>query len=104
MAWIALLVAGIFEVAWAYYLKASQGLSLLVPSLLFLLTLTVSMGLLGFSVRSIPLGVAYPIWTGVGAVGSVFVGTLFFHEPLGALKVLFLVLIVSGIVGLKAIN
>lgn len=104
MAWISLLVAGIFEVAWAYYLKASQGLSLLVPSLLFLLTLTVSMGLLGFSVRSIPLGVAYPIWTGVGAVGSVVVGALFFHEPLGALKVLFLVLIVSGIVGLKAIN
>lgn len=104
MAWIALFVAGIFEVAWAYYLKASQGLSLLVPSLLFLLTLTLSMGLLGFSVRSIPLGVAYPIWTGVGAVGSVVVGSVFFHEPLGTLKILFLVLIVSGIVGLKAIN
>lgn len=103
-AWSMLLVAGLFEVAWAYYLKASQGLSLLIPTLLFVVTLSISMGLLGFSVRTIPLGVAYPVWTGVGAVGSVVVGSLLFAEPLGALKLLFLGFIVVGIIGLKAVS
>ena len=104
MAWIALIVAGVFEVLWAYYLKASAGLTIVKPAILFVVTLAISMGLLGFSVRSIPLGVAYPIWTGVGAVGSVVVGSLFFAEPLTALKVLFLAFIVVGIIGLKAIH
>ena len=103
-AWSMLLLAGFFEVAWAYYLKSSQGLSQLIPTVLFVVTLSISMGLLGFSVRTIPLGVAYPVWTGVGAVGSVLVGSMLFSEPLGALKLLFLALIVVGIVGLKAVS
>ena len=103
-AWSMLLLAGFFEVAWAYYLKSSQGLSQLIPTVLFVVTLSISMGLLGFSVRTIPLGVAYPVWTGVGAVGSVLVGSMLFSEPLGALKLLFLALIVVGIVGLKALS
>ena len=102
-AWGMLLLVGFFEVAWAYYLKSSQGLSLLIPTVLFIVTLSISMGLLGFSVRTIPLGVAYPVWTGVGAVGSVLVGSLLFAEPLGAMKLLFLALIVVGIIGLKAV-
>ena len=104
MAWAALVVAGCFEVIWAYYLKASQGLTLILPSMLFVVTLVISMGLLGFSVRTIPLGVAYPVWTGVGAVGSVVVGALFFAEPMSAAKGLFLALIIAGILGLKTLD
>lgn len=101
MAWIALLVAGVSEIVWAYCLKKSAGFTLLWPTVGFLGFLGVSMGLLAWSLRHIPLGVAYPVWTGVGAVGSVMVGIWLFSEPLGLMKAFFVGLILIGIVGLK---
>lgn len=99
--WILLIAAGIFEVVWAYFLKASQGFSAIVPSVLFFITLGLSMWMLALSLRTIPIGIAYPVWTGIGAVGAVVIGTLFFKEPMGLLKFIFLAMIVGGILGLK---
>ena len=99
--WLFLLIAGLSEVGWAYYLKKSEGFTQLWPSLLFLLLLGVSMGLLALAIRDIPIGIAYPVWTGIGAVGAVVVGMLFFGEPFGLLKGLFLMMIIVGILGLK---
>lgn len=99
--WILLIIAGLFEVAWAYFLKMSEGFTNITQSVLFLITLGLSMWLLALSLRTIPIGIAYPVWTGVGAVGAVVIGTLFFKEPLGMLKFLFLSMIVCGILGLK---
>jgi quaternary ammonium compound-resistance protein SugE len=99
--WLYLLIAGLSEVGWTYYLKKSEGLTQLFPSLGFLILLGLSMGLLSLSIRDIPIGVAYPVWTGIGAAGAVFVGSLFFAEPFGLLKGLFLVMIITGILGLK---
>lgn len=99
--WILLIVAGLFEVAWAYFLKVSDGFSNITNTVLFLITLGLSMWLLALSLRTIPIGIAYPVWTGVGAVGAVVIGTLFFKEPMGMLKFLFLAMIVCGILGLK---
>lgn len=101
MNWIALLIAGIFEVIWAIFLKNSKGLSVAFPSIFFLITLLISMWLLAFSMRSIPLSIAYPIWTGIGAVGSVIVGALLFREDITPQKLLFLGLILVGVIGLK---
>lgn len=100
-AWIALITAGIFEVVWAYFLKQSDGLSKIFPTLLFVATLAISMVLLALSVKIIPIGIAYPIWTGIGAVGSVLVGAIFFGEALTFLSAIFLMMIIGGIIGLK---
>jgi quaternary ammonium compound-resistance protein SugE len=101
ISWSALLFAGLFEVVWAYYLKSSKGLTLLTPSILFVITLFISMALLAYSVRTIPLGIAYPVWTGIGAIGAVIAGAVFFREEVGVLKFVFLALILIGIIGLK---
>lgn len=101
MSWLCLLIAGFSEVGWAYYLKKSDGFTQLFPSLGFLLLLGLSMGLLALAIRDIPIGIAYPVWTGIGAVGAVLVGLVFFSEPFGLLKGLFLMMIISGILGLK---
>lgn len=103
LAWILLLVAGLFEVIWAYFLKQSAGFTKIVPASLFFLSLAVSMALLAYAMRNIPLSLAYPIWTGIGAVGSILVGVFFFHEPLGLVRILFLSFILIGIIGLKAV-
>jgi quaternary ammonium compound-resistance protein SugE len=102
--WIMLIIAGLSEVGWAYYLKKADGFTQLWPSLGFLLLLGISMGLLAFSIRQIPIGIAYPIWTGIGAIGAVAMGIMFFSEPFGFLKCLFVTMIIVGIVGLKIIN
>ena len=102
--WLTLMIAGLSEVGWAYYLKKSDGFTQLWPSLVFLLLLGMSMGLLAFSIRHIPIGIAYPIWTGIGAVGAVALGFLFFAEPFGFLKGFFVAMIIVGIVGLKITN
>ena len=101
LAWIALISAGIFEVVWAYFLKQSDGFSKILPTVFFVATLTISMVLLALSVKIIPIGVAYPIWTGIGAVGSVLIGALFFGEALTFLSATFLLMIIVGIIGLK---
>ena len=99
--WIALITAGLFEVVWAIYLKNSKGFTELTPSILFLITLAISMALLAFSMRTIPIGIAYPVWTGIGAVGTVLVGMFLFKEAASFQKIVFLFLILIGIIGLK---
>lgn len=99
--WTALIAAGFFEVVWAYFLKNSKGFTLVTPTILFVITLFISMGLLAYSMRNIPIGVAYPVWTGIGAVGTVIVGIVLFKEGVNIQKIIFLSLILIGIIGLK---
>lgn len=101
MAWVLLIVAGLFEVAWAIGLKYTEGFTRLWPSLGTAAAMLVSLGLLGLAMKSLPVGTAYAVWVGVGAVGTVILGVLLFNEPMGALRVASVVLIVAGLVGLK---
>lgn len=101
MAWIVLIIAGIFEVIWATLLKSSSGLTKLWPSLGFLASLAISMVMLAFSMKQIPMSVAYPIWTGIGALGSFLVGVLVFGEALTAMKAVFVMMLLIGVIGLK---
>jgi quaternary ammonium compound-resistance protein SugE len=101
MAWMMLLLAGIFEVVWAYAMKMSDGFTRLVPSVITVVFMVLSFVLLAYAMRSLPLGTAYTIWTGIGAVGSFLVGVLMLGEPASALRMLAAVLIVSGLVLMK---
>ncbi len=101
MAWIILFIAGLFEIGWAVGLKYTEGFTRPVPTILTGISLVASMGLLGWAVKSLPLGTAYAVWTGVGAVGTAIVGILLFKEPATAGRLVCLALIVSGILGLK---
>lgn len=101
MVWVVLLLAGLFEIGWAVGLKYSDGFTRLWPSVATLLSLTASMGLLGLSLRTLPLGTAYAVWTGIGAVGTAIVGMVLFREPATAARIVCLSLIIVGIAGLK---
>lgn len=101
MAWILLVLAGILEVAWAYSMKLSEGFSRPFPTVLTLVLMTASFGLLSFSMRTLPLGTAYTIWTGIGAVGAFIVGIAVLGEQLTPLRVIAAALIVSGLVLMK---
>lgn len=101
MAWIILFIAGLFEIGWAVGLKFTEGFTRPIPTVLTGISLVASMGLLGWAVKSLPLGTAYAVWTGVGAVGTAVVGILIFKEPATAGRLVCLALIVSGILGLK---
>ena len=101
MAWIILFIAGLFEIGWAVGLKFTEGFTRPIPIVLTGISLVASMGLLGWAVKSLPLGTAYAVWTGVGAVGTAIVGILLFKEPATAGRLVCLALIVSGILGLK---
>ncbi len=101
MAWVYLLVAGGFEIVWATGLKYTDGLTRLWPSVGTAVALAVSMVCLALAVRTIPIGTAYAIWTGIGAVGMAIVGILLFNEPRDMARVLFILLIIAGIAGLK---
>jgi quaternary ammonium compound-resistance protein SugE len=101
LAWIILFIAGLFEIGWAVGLKFTEGFSRPIPTILTAISLVASMGLLGWAVKSLPLGTAYAVWTGVGAVGTAIVGILLFKEPATAGRLVCLALIVSGILGLK---
>lgn len=101
MAWIALVFAGILEVVWAFYMKQSHGFTRLWPSVITLITMVASFALLAFSMRSLPLGTAYTMWTGIGAVGAFIVGLLVLGEPAHALRLIAAGLIVSGLVLMK---
>ncbi|MBX3694468.1 MAG: multidrug efflux SMR transporter [Steroidobacteraceae bacterium] len=101
MAWILLIAAGVLEVVWAYYMKQSHGFTRPVPSLVTLTTMIASFALLSVSMRTLPLGTAYTIWTGIGAVGAFLVGVLVLGEGAGALRVVAAVLIVSGLALMK---
>lgn len=104
MAWAYLVVAGLFECGWAIGLKYADGFSKLVPSLLTVVSMAVSLGLLSMAMKSIPIGTAYAVWTGIGAVGVALLGMLLFGEPRSILRLLCLLLIISGIVGLKLVS
>lgn len=101
MAWIYLIIAGIFEVIWAVGLKYSQGFTKLYPSLLTIGGMIISFYLLSLATKTLPMGTAYAVWTGIGALGTVILGIILFHEPFTALRIVFLFLIMAGIVGLK---
>lgn len=104
MAWWILIIAGLFEVAWASGLKATQGFTKIGPSIFTLVTLAISMVLLALALRTIPVGTGYAVWTGIGAVGTACLGMLVFGEPATPARVGFLFLIVAGIIGLKAVS
>jgi quaternary ammonium compound-resistance protein SugE len=104
MPWILLLIAGLFEVAWAIGLKYTDGFSRPLPTLLTLAAMGVSVLLLALAVRHLPLGTAYAVWTGIGAVGTVLMGIWLFGEPATAARLFCLALIIGGILGLKAIG
>ena len=101
MAWLILFVAGLCEVGWAVGLKYSDGFTRPVPSVVTGVSLVASMILLAWAMKSLPLGTAYTVWTGIGAVGAITLGVVLFKEPLTAPRVICLALILAGIVGLK---
>lgn len=101
MAWIILIVAGLFEIVWATAMKQSNGFTRLWPSLVTALALPISFGLLSWAMRSLPLGTAYTVWTGVGAVGAFAIGILALGEGAGPLRLLAAALIVGGLVLMK---
>ncbi|MDP2259139.1 MAG: quaternary ammonium compound efflux SMR transporter SugE [Caulobacter sp.] len=101
MAWIILFVAGLFEVGWAVGLKYTEGFTRLWPTVGTGVSLVLSMGLLGWALKSLPLGTAYAVWTGIGAVGTALFGILVLKEPATAARLVCLCLIVAGILGLK---
>ena len=101
MAWFILVLAGLFETGWAVGLKASAGFTKLWPSVWTAVSMTISVVLLGIAMKSLPVGTAYAVWTGIGAVGAVILGIVVFGEQAGALRLLSVLLIVAGIVGLK---
>ena len=98
MAWIALIVAGLFEIAWAVAMKESDGFTRVWPTIATAITITLSVVLLSYSMRSIPLGTAYTVWTGIGAVGAFAVSVMFFGETAGAQRLLAAAMILGGIV------
>ena len=100
-AWLALLAAGLLEIAWAFGLKYSEGLTRIWPTAATLVAIALSFGLMAVALKSLPFGTAYTVWTGVGAAGSIIVGMLIYSEPTDPVRMLCLTLIVAGIVGLK---
>jgi quaternary ammonium compound-resistance protein SugE len=104
MSWVYLVIAGLLEVAWAVGLKYTAGFTKLWPSVFTLTTMAGSVGMLGLALRSLPLGTAYAIWTGIGTVGTAVFGMMMLNEPAGALRLLSIGLIVAGIVGLKLLT
>ncbi len=104
MAWFILFIAGLFEIGWAVGLKYSEGFTRLGPSAFTAVSLVLSMGLLGVALRTLPLGTAYGVWTGIGTIGTAIVGILVFREPATAARLACIGLIVVGIVGLKLVT
>jgi len=101
MAWMMLILAGIFGGVWAYSMKLSDGFSKLTPSIVTIFFMILSFALLAYAMRTLPLGTAYTIWTGIGAVGSFLVGIFVLGEPASAMRMLAAVLIISGLVLMK---
>lgn len=101
MYWTVLVLAGLFEIAWAVGLKYTEGFSRLLPSVLTVVAMVISIVLLAVATKKLPLGTAYAVWTGIGAVGAVTLGILLFGESAQPLRLLCVALIVAGIVGLK---
>ena len=103
MSWVYLFVAGLFEIGWAIGLKYTNGFTRLVPTVLTAISMAISLGLLGLALKSLPVGTAYAVWTGIGAVGTAMLGIYLLGEPATVLRLVCIGLIVSGIVGLKLV-
>ncbi|MGQ9798435.1 MAG: quaternary ammonium compound efflux SMR transporter SugE [Ignavibacterium sp.] len=101
MYWIILIIAGLFEVAWAIGLKYTDGFTKLFPSIFTIISMIISMGLLAYAVKYIPVGTAYAVWTGIGAVGTAILGIILFNESKEIIRIFFIFIIIVGIVGLK---
>jgi len=101
MAWVLLFLAGLTEIVWAVGLKHTDGFTRLTPTLVTVGAMIVSIILLGLAVRSLPMGTAYAVWTGIGTVGTVLAGIMLYGESADALRLLWLGMIVAGIAGLK---
>lgn len=101
MAWVLLVVAGLLECGWAIGLKYTQGFTKLTPSILTIGAMVVSMYMLSVAARTLPIGTAYGVWVGIGALGAAVLGVILFKEPLSAARVLFLTLLLVAIVGLR---
>lgn len=104
MAWIILFIAGVLEIGWAVGLKYTEGFTRLWPSVATVSAMVLSLALLGVAVRTLPLGTAYALWTGIGTVGTVIVGIFLFEEPASFVRLFCVFLIVSGIIGLKLVT
>ena len=101
MTWIILIIAGLLEVTWAVGLKYTHGFTKLIPTLWTLTAMLGSIGMLGLALRTLPLGTAYAIWTGIGTVGTVIYGIVALNEPASAVRLACIAMIVGGIIGLK---
>lgn len=101
MSWIWILIASVFEISWAVGLKYSQGFTQIKASIFTVVTMILSYVFLSLGVKNLPIGTAYAVWTGIGAVGTTIYGILFFDEPKDLLRILFIFLIIIGIIGLK---
>ena len=104
MEWIILLIAGLFEISWAIGLKFSHGFTQLIPSVITVLCMIASFYFLALALKSLPLGTAYAIWTGIGTLGTVILGIILFKEPATALRLACIGLILCGITGLKLLT
>jgi len=104
MAWVYLVVAGLLEIVWAIGLKYTEGFTRLVPSAVTIAAMIASVVLLGLALRELPVGTGYAVWTGIGIVGTAVLGIVLFHEPVTALRLASIGLIVAGIAGLKLLT
>ena len=104
MAWFMLFVAGLMEIGWAVGLKYTEGFTRLLPSVLTLAAMAASLGLLGLVLKTLPIGTAYAVWTGIGAVGTAILGIMLFGDPATMARLVCIGLIVAGIVGLKLVT
>ncbi|GGB82001.1 quaternary ammonium compound efflux SMR transporter SugE [Dyadobacter sediminis] len=101
MSWIYLVIAGLLEIVWAYFMKQSEGFTRLMPTVITIVAMIASFGLLAAAMRTLPLGTSYTIWTGIGAVGSFIVGIIFLGEQFSLIRVLAVLLIIAGLIVLK---
>lgn len=104
MEWIHLLIAGMFEISWAIGLKYSHGFSLIIPSIITVACMILSFYFLALALKSLPLGTAYAVWTGIGTLGTVVLGIILFKEPATALRLVCILFIITGITGLKLLS
>lgn len=104
MAWVILIIAGFCETGWAIGLKFTEGFTRPVPTLLTVLAMLVSLGLLGLALRSLSVGTAYAVWTGIGTTGTALLGIYLFDEPATAARLACIALILAGIIGLKFVG
>lgn len=104
MSWIYLIIAGLLETVWACAMKYSDGFTKLIPTLITIVAMMFSVWLLGIAMKTIPLGTAYAIWTGIGTLGAVIIGILLLHEPATFSRLFFVSLIIVGLVGLKLVS